>query len=500
MKNLKLALWILTTLFRSGILPTRIDHWLKIVTSFWRCGPSFAFLGELAALRFGSYEALTDDEVTLTFSELRDQAEALARFLRTEDGLKPAERVAIIFSNHRGFALSLLALTRLGADVLPVNPRLPRSALSDILKRQRIDFVLHEPQVAGLIDPQVRSRQWADGLDAPEELPRVHRAGQLIVLTSGSTGVSKGIVRRPTLAEVLPVTAGLLRDLPIELNRPVLLAIPLYHGYGIATLAMGLALGCPLSTGKRYDIETLMARRVRPEPALLVTVPTLLWRWVQSSGDKPNLAAVITGSAPLSAHLSRRLLDQLGPVIYNLYGATETGIIALATPDMLEAAPGCVGLPLPGNEVRIAGDEVGEISIRGPLVLGASDDGWLETGDIGRRDEHGYLHICGRQDGMIVSGGENIYPHELSDILVEYPHLQDFSVLALDDEEFGKILVAAVVLKDSITVSTEEIKEWLKKRLEHSKLPRQIFVLDSLPRNELGKIRQRELISLLHNV
>lgn len=493
MKTLRLLVGIVATLFRSGILPTRLDHWVEFVVAFWRCGPSFAFLGQLAAARFGSCEALSDDEMTLTFSQLQERAESLACYLRTEEQIQPGERVALVFSNHRGFVMSLLALTRLGADVLPVNPKLPEPVLTELLERQRIDFVLYEPAVEGQVREGFRGCSWSDELRAEGKLPRVKRPGQLIVLTSGSTGVSKGIVRRPTLAEVLPVTAGLLRDLPLEVHRPAILAIPFYHGYGIATLAMSLALGCSLSTGKRYDVATLLARQVRIDRALLVTVPTLLWRWIQTTDSGPSPAAVITGSAPLNSHLCRKLLDRLGPVLYNLYGATETGLIALATPAMLSAAPGCVGLPLPGNEVVIEGDPIGNIRIRGPLVLGAAEDGWLNTGDLGRWDRHGYLHVCGRADGMIVSGGENVYPHELSDVLAEHPHLQDFAVLAVDDEEFGQRLVAAVVGDPAGSLNEKKLKEWLRKRLERFKLPRRIFFLDSIPRNELGKVQQSEL-------
>jgi fatty-acyl-CoA synthase len=497
MRSLRLGVWILITLFSSGILPFRLDHWAKMLRALWECGPSFAFLGQIAAARFPRHEALSDDEGSLSFTQLHKQTEALARFLRAEDGVKPGHRVAIVFSNHRGFVLSLLALTRLGANVLPVNPRLPETVLEELLERQSIDLVLHEAEVAEKVPERFRSRAWIDGLDGPGKLSRVKRAGQLIVLTSGSTGVSKGIVRKPTLGEVLPVTAGLLSDLPIKLNRPTVLAIPFYHGYGIATLAMSLALGSSLLTGRRYDVATLLSRQVRPEPAMLVTVPTLLWRWVQEPVEKPNLEAIITGSAPLNARLCRDLIERLGPNIYNLYGATETGLIALATPSMLEAAPGCVGLPLPGNEVVIEGDEVGRIQVRGPLVLGAGSDGWLDTGDLGMRDQNGYLFVCGRADGMIVSGGENVFPHELADILSDHPQLRDFAVIPVSDEEFGQRLEVAVVCESGNELTEPDLKEWLGERLERFKLPRRIYLLDSLPRNELGKLRRRDLADIL---
>ena len=442
-RSARLILWIVFTLFRSGILPFNLRHWFGMLRAFWRCGPSFAFLGQLADVRFPGREALVDDEGSLTFGQLRVEADRLARYLRNEVGMEAGQRVAIVFANHRGFVLSLLALTRIGADVLPVNPKLPRGPMSDILNSQRIDLVLHEAEGTEHIDPSRAAVVWQEGLDGRGPLPRVKRAGQLIVLTSGSTGVS--IVRRPALGEILPVTAGLLRDLPIALHRRTILAIPFYHGYGIATLAMSLPLGCSLSTGRKYDVSTLLARQTTPDPALLVTVPTLLWRWIQHSKDHPSLSAVITGSAPLSAHLCRSLTDRLGPILYNLYGATETGLIALATPAMLSTSPGCVGKPLPGNQVEIEG-QIGAIRVRGPLVLGAGTDGWLNTGDLGRFDGNGNLHVC------VVSTGE---------------------------------------LREA------DLKDWLAARLERFKLPRRIYFLDSLPRNELGKVRQKDLMTMI---
>lgn len=499
MNSIRLTVWIVFTLFRSGILPYRFDHWFKMLGALWVCGPSFAFLGQIAAVRFPRHEALADDEGTLNFTQLHQESLALARCLKTENGVGPGHRIAIVFSNHRGFVLSLLALTRLGADVLPVNPRLPKNVLAEIIRNQDIDFVLHEKEVADQIGEGFVSRTWIGQEDGPDKLSRVARAGQLIVLTSGSTGVSKGIVRRPTLGEILPVTAGLLNDLPIRLNRPTILAIPFYHGYGIATLAMSLALGSSLITGRQYDVTTLTDRHPHPEPAMLVTVPTLLWRWMKEPGLKMNLEAVITGSAPLSSRLCQDLMRRIGPVLYNLYGATETGLIALATPQMLAVSPGCVGLPLPGNQLVIKGDDIGRIVVRGPLVLGAGKDGWLDTGDLGRHDEHGYLHVCGRADGMIVSGGENVFPHELEAVLDDHPMLQDFAVLSVADEEFGQRLELAVVVSDEADkLIAAELKDWLGRRLERFKLPRRISILDSIPRNELGKVRRQDLSDIMN--
>lgn len=494
--KLRLLLTIARALLKSGLLGIAPRHWLAIARAWRRCGPSFAFLGELAAIRFGARRALCDEWGWLTFLELQQRVEALARYLRHEQRVRAGQQVAIAFSNHRGFVISLLAVTRLGADVLPLNPTLAAEVLRRQLRDRHLDLVLHEPEFE-IWAGQHRCLEWSPELQAQGELPPVKRAGQLVVLTSGSTGVSKGIRRRPTLGELLPVGAGLLTSLPLRLNRLTVLAIPFYHGYGIATLAMALVLGSRLLTARRYQIGPLLGQQ--KEPALLVTVPTLLYRWQNELAESPRPAAIITGSAPLSATLCRNLIERLGPIVYNLYGSTEAGLIALATPSMLAQAPGCVGYPLPGNQVRIqaAPGQIGEVQVKGPLVLQPGSDGWRSTGDLGRFDERGRLFVCGRSDSMIVSGGENVYPHELEEALLQHPEIADCAVLVRDDPEFGQRLEAAVVLQAESTLDAEALDGWLRTRLERFKLPRRIAFLRGIPRNALGKVDRRQLVSLL---
>lgn len=444
------------------LLPWSPWVWLRMALAWRRCGGSFAFLAEVAALRFPTYPAVFDEDGSLTFGELLREAEGLAGWLG-QQGVKPGQQVGLMCRNHRGFVLGLLALSRLGADVMPLSCELPPA----VLERYRLDRVVREEDCAGRI--------WLD-------LPRV-RAGQLVVLTSGTTGIAKGVRRRPGVRQLLPIALGLLGGLPLARHRPLVLAIPLYHGYGLACLALGLALGAPLVLRRRYDIGPLL-----PEArgGVLVTVPTLLSRWLRSEPVVVPLAGVITGSAPLEAGLCRELLARLGPRLYNLYGSSEAGVVSLAGPEQLLQSPGCVGKPLPGNEVRLL---EGQILVRGPLA----PQGWFETGDLGRWDEHGNLFVCGRADSMIVSGGENVYPSELEDALIAHPAVKDVAVVAVEDADFGRRLVAAVVG----AVGEGELLDWLRGRLERHKLPRSVHVLEAIPRNALGKVDRVALLHLL---
>jgi acyl-CoA synthetase (AMP-forming)/AMP-acid ligase II len=520
--ELGLAIW------RSGLPRLSLGQVAPILAARWRCGNSFALLSTIAAIRFGSRTALQDDDGAMTFAQLQQQSLALANRLSVDFGVGPGRQVALVGRNHRGFIMGLLACTRLGADVLPLAADLPTAVLEKILGRQNISLLLHDPdlgeQLASAAPGVARTTFAAPWTEGALEPKRVARGGELIVLTSGTSGISKGIRRRPTLGQVVPLVAGLLRSLPLRMHRPVVLAIPLYHGYGIATLAMALALGAPLQLGRRYEIAPLLGRLSPHEQPFLVTVPTLLARWLRENklGSPPALAAIITGSAPLDAALCTELLNTLGPVLFNLYGSTEAGLIALANPETLRQAPGCVGLPLPGNQVRLLNPgadavdpitprdpeqlrgssqtrlgQMGRISVKGPFVLPSEEDGWRETGDLGYLDGAGNLFVCGRVDAMIVSGGENVYPQEIETVLASHPSVAEVAVLVVDDAEFGRRLEAVVALLPEVQLDEAALRHWLKNRLERHKIPRALHIVETVPRNALGKLDRVTLDRLL---
>ena len=493
MRQIQFLLRIAKALWQSGLLRVSPQEFVRILRAWWLCGPTFAFLGAMGAIRFPHRVAIHDEEGALTFQDLDQRVEGWASSLLRDHHVGPGSQVAIVCRNHRSFVIHLLALTRIGADVLPLGTDLPDHVRDTILERQEISLVLGESDI---------------NFDNPQVLGR-YRAGQLITLTSGSTGISKGIRRRPTLTQLLPAVTGLIESLPFQLHRPFVLAIPLNHGYGVATLALSLALGAPLYMATRYEIGPLVNRAEDDEPPLVVTVPTLLLRWLRDGFEKgtPKLAAIVTGSAPLSESLSMGLLEAFGPVLFNLYGSSEAGLISLATPAALQAAPGTVGMPLPGNEFLIrdssgrglAQGQTGSIWVRGPLVLQAGSDGWRDTGDLGYLDFAGRLFVCGRGDSMIVSGGENVYPHEVEAILASHPSVDQVAIVVVADQEFSQRMLAAVVLKDDQSLKSESLRAWLRKRVERFKLPRSIQILREIPRNRLGKVDRKALTSVLQS-
>ncbi len=264
-------------LWRAGLLGWPPRLWPGMARAWWECGPGFPFLVRLATLRSPHARAIVDDEGSLSFRELSDEVDNFARHLLYREQLQSGQRVALHCSNSRRFVLALAAITRLGVDCLPISPKLPPDRLEELLGAQGVELLLSDSN----LETPTRKLSWPTEKLPPKPLPHCVRPGQLIVLTSGTTGASKGIRRRPSLPQVLPVTAGLLGGLPLQPGRPIVLAIPLYHGYGIATLAMALALRAPLVLGRDYRVAALLERSGTQDPPLLVTVPTLLHRWLR---------------------------------------------------------------------------------------------------------------------------------------------------------------------------------------------------------------------------
>ena len=509
MTALRLVARALLALWRVGLVRVSPFMAWRIYLAWRRCRGTMAFLAEVAALRFGSRQALVDDDGAVTFAALRASYEALARRLVRQLGAGPGRKVVILGRNHRSLVVGLLAAARSGADVLLLDPDSPPGALANALVGQNADIILHAPEldVAVFASDARRIALTADASDgfANEPLPRVGHAGRLLVLTSGSTGTPKSIGRKPSIPQLLPVLLGLFDALPIVLHRPTLLAVPLFHGHGLATLATALACAAPLHLGRRYEIAPLLSRASIEQAPIVVSVPTLLFRWLAAGPVTTGVAAVVSGSAPLDAQLCRRVLDGVGPVLYNLYGSTEAGVVSLATPAMLRAAPGTVGQPLPGNEVRLLDGngqlappgQIGRIHARGPLVVRGDAEGWLDTGDLGRWDEAGCLHVCGRADGMFVSGGENVYPQEVEGCLRDHPAVAEAAIAVVPDAEFGQRMRAFVVVRKGDVLPPEDLRAWLRERLDRCKLPRSIELVPALPRNALGKIDRPALQRIL---
>ncbi|TDO45409.1 fatty-acyl-CoA synthase [Kribbella sp. VKM Ac-2527] len=509
-------------LIRSGVWRSaRPGHLVGIERALRRWGQSMAALGAIAAIRYPDRAAVIDERGSLTYQELDQRVARIAAALRARYGIVAGSKVAVLCRNHRWFLEATLAASRLGADVLFVNTEFAPPQLKAVLERHRPDLLVHDEDFT--VETSItRITGWREaggsGLDelaatdAPEP-PVPDRPGHITILTSGTTGTPKAAPRAPTAAGLAGLTASALNRLGLRSGEPMVICPPLFHGLGLLNSMLALFLGSPLVLARRYDAAAVLASIDTNRAGSVVAVPVMLQRMLDlgpeaiAQYELKSLRTVLSGASALGPALAERFIAQFGPVLCDAYGSSEIGIATIASSRDLLAAPGTVGRPCLGSSVRILdlddrplpAGETGRIFAGGGLVFGGySDgssktvvDGRMSTGDLGHLDAEGRLFVDGREDDMIVSGGENVYPIEVEDCLMSHPAVVDAAVVGVPDEEFGQRLIGYVVLSGEAT--PDELIDHVRTNLARYKAPREVVIVDELPRNATGKVLKRRL-------
>ena len=510
-------------LIKSGVWKSvRPSQLVGIERALRQWGQSMAALGVIAAIRYPDRPAVIDEQGSITYAELNHQCERIAAGLHAEYGIVAGSKVAVLCRNHRGFLEATLSASRLGADVLFVNTEFAPPQLEAVLERHRPDLLIHDAEFApgGTVSTVLAWRDDAQpaGLedlahsDAPEP-PKPDAPGRITILTSGTTGTPKAAPRAPTASGLAGLTASALNRIGLRSGEPMIICPPLFHGLGLLTSMLALFLGSPMVLARKYDAAAVLASVEQTRAGAIVAVPVMLRRMLDlgaaeiAQHDLRSLRAVLSGASTLGAPLAERFIAQFGPILCDGYGSSEVGIATIATSADLLAAPGTVGRPCLGSSIRILDDQdkpvpigvTGRIFAGGGLVFGGySDgstktvvDGRMSTGDLGHLDRAGRLFVDGREDDMIVSGGENVYPVEVETCLATHPAVAEAVVVGVPDDEFGQRLVAYVVLHEPAT--EDELIEHVRANLARYKTPRQIVVLDEFPRNATGKVLRTKL-------
>ncbi|MEA2302037.1 MAG: fatty-acyl-CoA synthase [Solirubrobacteraceae bacterium] len=531
------ALFTARTLQGAGIAhPDRPDRLVRAGLALRRWGPTPAAGYAASAARTPDRTAIDDELGTVTFAALDRRTNALARSLR-EAGVGEGDGVGILARNHRGFVESTVACSKLGANALYLNTAFAGPQVTDVVARERPAALIHDEEFTELCAEASRGRPtflaWEeesggggssrpptleDLIDAgaPRRLRPPSRPGKVVILTSGTTGAPKGASRRQP--DSLAPAAALLSKIPLRAREPTMIAAPLFHSWGFAHFTLGLALSSTLVLRRRFDPRETLAAIARTRATGLVVVPVMLERILElgeaaiAEHDLGALRVIAASGSALPGELATRVLDRFGDVLYNLYGSTEVAWVTIATPADLRAAPGTGGRPPRGTTVRLYDDgdqpvpdgETGRIFVVNELLFegytggGGKDviDGLMSTGDVGHFDEDGRLFIDGRDDEMIVSGGENVFPREVEDLLSGHPEIEAAAAIGVPDERFGQRLKAFVVRAAGSELGEEAVKRHVKENLAGYKVPGEVVFVEELPRNATGKVVKRELAEL----
>ncbi len=524
--SLERAVTTVRVLAAAGVIsPVRPDRLVSMAVALHRWGMSPATLVGVAAARCPDAVAVVDDAGAVTYADLDRCSNAVANSLH-DLGLRERDSVALLARNSRQFLVALAAVSKIGADLIYLNTGFGAREIADVVRDEDVKAVIADeefeqrlgegasglPHVLAWTDAPRDDVRTVDRLaDGPSSLPPSPRhVSRHVILTSGTTGKPKGAPREaPGPLAGAELMIALVDAIPLRARQATLLAAPMFHTWGLANLLVGLALQSTFVVRRRFDPQQAIALLGEHSATALIAVPVMLQRIMELPGEvrrrypTPDLRVVALSGSAIPASLAERFMDEYGEVVYNLYGSTEASYITVATPKDLRRTPGTAGRPLRGVTLRILDDDgaplpagaTGRIFAGSALTFegysGGQDkeriDGLVATGDLGHLDEAGRLFIAGRDDDMIVSAGENVYPREVEEVLLRHPAVADAAVVGVPDARFGQALVAHVVPRAG-GADAEELREYLKERLATYKVPREVVLHDSLPRNETGKV------------
>jgi fatty-acyl-CoA synthase len=528
----------LTKMFGAGAFKLEPPQNIAAMVADIRRWGEIGMMPALNARRTPNRTAVIDDDGEITFKELDDAAHAVANGLLAM-GVKGGDGVAILARNHRWFLIAVYGAARVGARIILLNSEFSGPQIKEVSEREGAKLVIYDDEYCAAVaksePPLGKLRALGKNPDKEGPLgstdetledliarsnnkpaPKATKHSSIIILTSGTTGTPKGANRStpPTLAPI----GGVLSHVPFKANEVTSLPAPMFHALGFLHATIAMMLGTTLVLRRRFKPATVLADIEEHKVTAMVVVPVMLSRildaldGMERKPDLSSLRIVFVSGSQLGAELATRALKELGPVIYNLYGSTEIAFATIARPKDLSINPATVGPVVKGVKVKILDDngnevpqgEVGRIFVgnffpfEGYTGGGGKQiiDGLMSSGDVGYFDEHGLLYVSGRDDEMIVSGGENVFPAEVEDLISGHPDVVEATALGVEDKEWGHRLRAFVVKAEGASVGEDDIKTYVKEHLARYKVPREVVFLDELPRNPTGKILKRELLEI----
>jgi fatty-acyl-CoA synthase len=479
--------------------------------------------------------AIVDDEGTMTFAELNDAVNAVANGLLGL-GVRGGDGVAILARNHRWFLIANYASARVGARTILLNTEFSGPQIRDVSEREGARVIIYDDEYSDAVkmaspalgairalgtnpdssEPSSSTDETLAELierSSKDAAPKATKKSSIIILTSGTTGTPKGATRHapPTLAPI----GGVLSAVPFKAGEVTALPSPMFHALGYLHATIAMTLGSTLVLHRRFTPAVVLSDVATHKVTAIVVVPVMLSRMLDAleamptKPDLSNLRIIFVSGSQLGAELATRAMKDIGPVVYNLYGSTEISFVSIARPQDLKKNPATVGPMIKGVKVKILDEHGSELPTGkvGRIFVGTFFpfegytgggnkeiiDGLMSSGDVGYFDSDGLLYVSGRDDEMIVSGGENVFPAEVEDLISGHPEVIEATAIGVEDKDFGQRLRAFVVLKDGAALTEDAVKDYVRNHLARYKVPREVIFLAELPRNPTGKILKREL-------
>ena len=510
------------------------QNYAALVTDLRKWG-EFGMLPALNARRTPNRAALIDEEGELSYQELDEAVHAVANGL-IEKGVRGGDGVAILARNHRWFLIANYGAARAGARIILLNSEFSGPQIKEVSEREGAKVIIYddeytqavskaEPSLGKLralgVNPDEKEPSGSTDETLAELIarsskapaPKASKHASIIILTSGTTGTPKGANRStpPTLAPV----GGILSHVPFKAGEVTSLPAPMFHALGYLHATIAMFLGSTLVLRRKFKPPLVLEDIEKHKVTAMVVVPVMLSRVLdalekmETKPDLSSLQIVFISGSQLGAELANRALKDIGPVIYNMYGSTEIAFATIARPEDLERNASTVGPVVKGVKVKLLDDngnevrqgEVGRIFVGNAFPFEGYTggghkqiiDGLMSSGDVGYFDEHDLLYVSGRDDEMIVSGGENVFPAEVEDLISGHPEVIEATAIGVEDKDWGHRLRAFVVKKQDASVDEDAIKVYVRDHLARYKVPREVVFLEELPRNPTGKILKREL-------
>ena len=472
--------------------------------------------------------ALIDDTGVLTYRQLRDDSHSLAKWLlalQDERGLDEL-RIGVMARNGRGIILPLAAKGYAGAHIFLLNIGSSPEQLAGIFAENDINVLFIDDEFADRLPANtdgitiVRAHEdGGEGLsigqvvrrDVDRQLPRWPKHGNLVLMSSGTTGIPKGIVRpEPRMPFVV---AGYLEAIPWRAGDTVQLTASIFHTWGWSALQVALATRSTIVTRRIFDPEACFRDIQRYRCDGLISSPIFFKQMLdlQEHYDTSSLRYLASAGNAVTPSLLRRTTERFGPILANIYGSTELALAAAASPEQMQADPTTVGKVPPGTVLKLYDDQGKEVrpgetgriflynetALRGytnPATEMVEIDGLVEMGDLGYLDDDGYLHVQSRNDDMIIVGGENVHPQSVVEVLEDMPGVGEVYAHGVDDEQMFKRIAVWVVRSADITA--DAVRDWVRAHLADHSIPRDVHFVDELPRNAVGKVVPRFLPGL----